>query len=124
MKAPLPTSFADADGQTVYIYRVALGSANGVSSTRSSAIAPLTFREGEIRQIQFVEDDTVMILWSNGSMSSFLAIGPSVAKHEQKEHHVLSAFPTGRSPNQILSLRTTTATAARHHRSLSRKRHR
>ena len=47
-----------------------LDSVNGVSSTRSTSIAALDLQEGEIRQLQFVEDDTLMILWSHPSMSS------------------------------------------------------
>lgn len=61
-------SSIDTDDKPVYIYQVILDSANGVSSTRNSAVVAISFQEGEIRQIQFVEDDTVMILWSSGSM--------------------------------------------------------
>ena len=55
--------------QIVYIYRVVLDSVNGVSSTRSTSRAALDLQEGEIRQLQFVEDDTLMVLWSHPSMS-------------------------------------------------------
>lgn len=51
----------------VYIYRTVLDSVNGVSSTRHASVAALTFQEGEIRQLQFVEDDTLMVLWSDAS---------------------------------------------------------
>ncbi|KAJ6031834.1 hypothetical protein N7540_002566 [Penicillium herquei] len=49
----------------VYIYRMVLDSVNGVSSTRSTSIAALNLSEGEVKQVQFVHDDTLMILWSN-----------------------------------------------------------
>jgi hypothetical protein len=52
----------------VYIYRVVSVSENGVSSTREICIGALNLQEGEIRQIQFVQDDTMMLLWSNDSM--------------------------------------------------------
>lgn len=53
---------------TVYIYRTVLDSINGVSSSRHTSFAAVTLQEGEIRQLQFVEDDTLMVLWSNSSM--------------------------------------------------------
>lgn len=49
----------------LYIYRVVLDSVNGVSSTRMTSIAALDLQEGDIRQLQFVEDDSLMILWSH-----------------------------------------------------------
>jgi anaphase-promoting complex subunit 4 len=52
----------------VYIYRVILDCENGVSSTRRTGIGAVDLQEGEIRQIQFVEDDTIMLLWSNNGM--------------------------------------------------------
>lgn len=52
-------------GHVLYIYRVVLDSVNGVSSTRTTSAAAFDFQEGEILQLQFVEDDTLMILWSH-----------------------------------------------------------
>lgn len=60
-------SSTDTDNEPVYIYQVILDSANGVSSIRNNAVVAISFQEGEIRQLQFVEDDTVMILWSSAS---------------------------------------------------------
>jgi anaphase-promoting complex subunit 4 len=54
----------------VYIYRVVSDSENGVSSTREICLGALDLQEGEIRQIQFVQDDTMMLLWSNNGMLS------------------------------------------------------
>ena len=54
----------------VYLYRVVLNSVGGVSSTRSTSLAILDLKNGEVRQLQFVSDDTLMILWRNGSKSS------------------------------------------------------
>ncbi|KAJ5764981.1 hypothetical protein N7520_004540 [Penicillium odoratum] len=56
----------------VYIYRVILDSSNGVSSTRNTSIATLDLQEGEIKQLQFVADDTLMILWSTPGSSYLL----------------------------------------------------
>ncbi|PYH45714.1 putative anaphase-promoting complex component Cut20/Apc4 [Aspergillus saccharolyticus JOP 1030-1] len=54
-------------------YRVVLNSENGVSSTKSISTAVIDFQGGEIRQIQFVEDDTMMmVLWSSPNGSSYL----------------------------------------------------
>ncbi|KAJ6054781.1 uncharacterized protein N7446_001502 [Penicillium canescens] len=55
-----------------YIYRVVLDSIGGVSSTRSTSIATLDLEEGTIRQLQFVADHTLMILWTNSRGSSHL----------------------------------------------------
>lgn len=57
---------------TVYVYRTVLDSVNGVSSTRHTSLAALTFQEGEIRQLQFVEDDTLTVLWSDASTCNTL----------------------------------------------------
>lgn len=53
----------------VYLYRVVLNSIGGVSSTRSTSLATLDLKNGEVRQLQFVSDDTIMILWRDSSKS-------------------------------------------------------
>ncbi|RAL05167.1 putative anaphase-promoting complex component Cut20/Apc4 [Aspergillus ibericus CBS 121593] len=53
-------------------YRVELDSENGVSSTRSTSTGALDLQEGEIRQVQFVEDDTIVVLWSNNNGTPYL----------------------------------------------------
>ena len=55
--------------QLVYIYRVALNSVGGVSSTSSASLAILDLQNGEVRQLQFVKDDTLMVLWRDSSKS-------------------------------------------------------
>ena len=55
----------------MYIYRTVLDCENGVSSTRPTSIGAIDLQEGEIRQIQFVEDDTIMVLWSNNGILRF-----------------------------------------------------
>lgn len=55
--------------QLVYLYRVVLNSVGGVSSTRSTSLATLDLQNGEVRQLQFVNDDTLMVLWRDGSKS-------------------------------------------------------
>lgn len=37
---------------------------NGVSSTKSVFLATFDLQNGDIRQVQFVEDGTIMILWT------------------------------------------------------------
>lgn len=56
----------------MYFYRVILDSSNGVSYTRSTSIAALDLQEGEIKQLQFVADDTLMILWATNQGPSYL----------------------------------------------------
>ncbi|CAG7942505.1 unnamed protein product [Penicillium nalgiovense] len=56
----------------VYLYRVVLNSVGGVSSTRSTSLATLDLQNGEVRQLQFVSDDTLMILWRDSRGSSHL----------------------------------------------------
>ncbi|RAK87373.1 anaphase-promoting complex component Cut20/Apc4 [Aspergillus costaricaensis CBS 115574] len=53
-------------------YRVELDSENGVSSTRRISTGALDLQEGEVRQVQFVEDGTVVVLWSNNKGTSYL----------------------------------------------------
>ena len=67
-KPVLGASHKKLTGTAVYIYRIVLDSINGVSSTKSTSIAAIDLLEGEIRQIQFVDDDSLMILWSNSRM--------------------------------------------------------
>lgn len=55
--------------ELVYLYRVVLNSVGGVSSTRSTSLATLDLQNGEVRQLQFVSDDTLMILWRDSSKS-------------------------------------------------------
>ncbi|KAL2822321.1 anaphase-promoting complex, cyclosome, subunit 4-domain-containing protein [Aspergillus cavernicola] len=56
----------------LYIYRVVLDSANGVSSIRQTFIGAINLHKGEIRQVQFVDDHKIMVLWSNNEGSSYL----------------------------------------------------
>ncbi|OOF95512.1 hypothetical protein ASPCADRAFT_397201 [Aspergillus carbonarius ITEM 5010] len=53
-------------------YRVELDSENGVSSTQSISTGALDLQEGEIRQVQFVEDDTIVVLWSSNKRTPYL----------------------------------------------------
>ncbi|KAL4913499.1 anaphase-promoting complex, cyclosome, subunit 4-domain-containing protein [Aspergillus aurantiobrunneus] len=56
----------------LYIYRVVLDSENGVSSTREAQVGAINLQEGVIHQVQFVEDDKMMVLWSNNGGSAYL----------------------------------------------------
>ncbi|KAJ5259423.1 hypothetical protein N7478_012404 [Penicillium angulare] len=56
----------------IYIYRVLFDSINGVSSTRTTSVASLNLQEGEIKQLQFSHDDTLMILWSTHPNPAYL----------------------------------------------------
>lgn len=66
----------------LYIYRVVLDSVNGVSSTRTTSATAFDLQEGEILQLQFVEDDSLMVLWSHRESTYLLALPfqPSNAK--------------------------------------------
>lgn len=70
----------------VYIYRTVLDSVNGVSSTRATSIATITLKEGEIRQLQFVQDNTLMVLWTDGGMSIALNWKFLITDSIQKDH--------------------------------------
>lgn len=59
-------------GASVYIYRVVLDTINGVSSTRKTSITAFSFKEGTVRQLQFVDDDTLMILHADNETAYLL----------------------------------------------------
>ncbi|KAJ6137253.1 Anaphase-promoting complex subunit 4 [Penicillium samsonianum] len=71
----------------VYLYRVVLNSVGGVSSTRSTSLATLDLQNGEVRQLQFVNDDTLMVLWRDSKGSSRLLNFPfrPASTHPQSE---------------------------------------
>ncbi|EEH15946.1 hypothetical protein PABG_06033 [Paracoccidioides brasiliensis Pb03] len=51
----------------LYLYRVLLNTVNGVSSTKAAFLAVLNLQNGNIKQIKFVEDGTMMLLLSDGN---------------------------------------------------------
>lgn len=57
-----------AKKHTAYIYRVVIDSENGVSSTREAHVGAINLKEGIIRQVQFIDNDKLMVLWSNNGM--------------------------------------------------------
>ncbi|CDM38272.1 hypothetical protein DTO013E5_8695 [Penicillium roqueforti] len=76
----------------VYIYRIVLDSVGGVSSTRSTSLATLDLQNGEVRQLQFVNDDTLMILWRDSKGSSHLLnfpFQPDSAQPQSEASHPL-----------------------------------
>ncbi|KAL4934471.1 putative anaphase-promoting complex component Cut20/Apc4 [Aspergillus undulatus] len=56
----------------LHIYRVVLDSENGVSSTREAQLGAINLQEGTIRQVQFIEENKIMVLWSNNSGTPYL----------------------------------------------------
>ncbi|KAL2818395.1 anaphase-promoting complex component Cut20/Apc4 [Aspergillus granulosus] len=56
----------------LYIYKVSIKSENGVSSTQEVFVGGIDFKEGVIGQVQFGEDDKMMVLWTNNEGTSFL----------------------------------------------------
>ncbi|KAJ5091262.1 Anaphase-promoting complex subunit 4 [Penicillium alfredii] len=75
------------DKYLVYIYRVTLESINGVSSTHSTSLAVLSLQQGEVRQVQFVDDNTLVILWTNKAGFSCLLnfpFQPATAQNQPK----------------------------------------
>lgn len=85
----------------VYIYRVILDSENGVSSTRSTSVAAVDLQQGEIRQIQLLEDGTIILLTSDDSTSTFSPNDPLLMR-EQKESPTSSTSPSERPPSSPL----------------------
>ncbi|KAJ5774954.1 hypothetical protein N7457_009850 [Penicillium paradoxum] len=94
----------------VYLYRIVLDSISGVSSTRSTSLATLNLQGGEVRQVQFVTDNTLMILWRDSKGSSHLLNFPfqpvSAQPHEEADllpsildYVECDSKPSGLSPN-------------------------
>ncbi|KAH8699046.1 putative anaphase-promoting complex component Cut20/Apc4 [Talaromyces proteolyticus] len=57
---------------TLLLYRAALVITNGVSSSRDISLASLRLPEGEIKQVQFVQDGTIAILHTDNANRSCL----------------------------------------------------
>ncbi|KAJ5161911.1 Anaphase-promoting complex subunit 4 [Penicillium capsulatum] len=104
---------------TIYIYRVVLDSINGVSSTRAISIAPIVLPGGEVRQLRFVDDDTLMVLWANSQGPSYLlnfpfqpssvrspsaSDTPSFIDYSPCDPHPTTAKPSGQAPPLDLSV--------------------
>lgn len=53
------------------IYKITIQCTNGVSSTKNVAVASLRLPGGEIKQAQFVEDGTIMLLYTESGNISF-----------------------------------------------------
>lgn len=70
-------AYADAP-KPVYLYRIVLDSVSGVSSTRSTSLATLNLQDGEVRQLQFVSDNTLMVLWRDSSKSAHIMTWPTL----------------------------------------------
>ncbi|CAI7669413.1 unnamed protein product [Penicillium viridicatum] len=77
----------------VYIYRVVLNSIGGVSSTSSTSLATLDLQNGEVRQLQFVKDDTLMVLWRDSKGSSHLLNFPFQSASAQSQHETTDPLP-------------------------------
>ncbi|PWY90049.1 anaphase-promoting complex component Cut20/Apc4 [Aspergillus heteromorphus CBS 117.55] len=88
-------------------YRVELDSENGVSSTRKTSTGAFDLQGGEIRQVQFVEDNTVMVLWSKDNGASYLLSLPfqaaSPAKPDLAPFSVDYGIHDPRSPDPVTS---------------------
>ncbi|KAJ6080859.1 hypothetical protein N7499_005733 [Penicillium canescens] len=86
-----------------YIYRVVLDSIGGVSSTRSTSIATLDLEEGTIRQLQFVADHTLMILWTNSRGSSHLLNFPfqPLSAHSNPPPFILDYIESEATPASL-----------------------
>ncbi|KAF4760510.1 hypothetical protein HAV15_005299 [Penicillium sp. str.  len=77
----------------VYLYRVVLNSVGGVSSTSSTSLATLDLQNGEVRQLQFVKDDTLMVLWRDSKGSSHLLNFPFQPASTQSQHQTTDPLP-------------------------------
>ncbi|OKL64108.1 hypothetical protein UA08_01046 [Talaromyces atroroseus] len=71
---------------TLIIYRIDIQCINGVSSSKATSVASLRLPNGEIKQVQFVEDGTVMLLYTNEDRSYLLnfPISPPSSKNDSE----------------------------------------
>ncbi|QGA15092.1 hypothetical protein EYB26_002748 [Talaromyces marneffei] len=69
---------------TLLIYKITIQCTNGVSSTKNVSVASLRLPGGEIKQAQFVEDGTIMLLYTEQGRSYLLdfPISPSNTDNE------------------------------------------
>ncbi|KAI9814210.1 MAG: hypothetical protein M1827_003376 [Pycnora praestabilis] len=58
----------------VYVYRVELMIENGVSSTRAVELCLISFLRGSIKDIKFVDDDSLMVIWSAEDHAQLLCL--------------------------------------------------
>ncbi|EFW18783.1 hypothetical protein D8B26_005595 [Coccidioides posadasii str. Silveira] len=69
---PAVSVFAAARSKTcpfiLYLERAVLTTINGVSSTETLLTATISLRQGTIMDVKFVEDGTIMLLWSDGNI--------------------------------------------------------
>ncbi|OAX78547.1 hypothetical protein ACJ72_07142, partial [Emergomyces africanus] len=57
----------------LYIYRVVIDTVNGVSSTKATLLAAINLHRGNITQIKFVEDGTLMLLLSDAGNTHLIS---------------------------------------------------
>lgn len=94
-------SRSNSSKDSFYIYRTVLDSVNGVSSTRSISVAAISLQGGEIRQLQFVDDDTLIVLWTSGGRP--ISQHPFYLKSSDLTYDqnipIYSTFPSNQPPH-------------------------
>ncbi|KAF3481127.1 uncharacterized protein GIQ15_03886 [Arthroderma uncinatum] len=68
-----------------YIYRNILTVVNGVSSTKASHLATVDLGSGSIRDLKFVEDGTLMLLWSSKASWHLVSVPYLASKQARLE---------------------------------------
>lgn len=88
----------------MYIHRAVLNSVNGVSSTRATSVASVVLPGGEVRQLRFLDDDTLLVLWSNSRRSLALSFA-SDTEYSQMDHLSSSTSHSSLIPPGLRRLR-------------------
>lgn len=69
----------ESDVDSVCLLRIVLHIENGISSTGDADVAYLSLGSGEIRDVKFVDDDFILVLWhGEGKYASYIAIGATL----------------------------------------------
>jgi anaphase-promoting complex subunit 4 len=82
----------------VLIYRITIQCINGVSSSKATSVASLRLPSGEIKQVQFVQDGTVMLLYTDEgklsiNLSAILEVKESKANTYSTRPLLSTQFP-------------------------------
>jgi anaphase-promoting complex subunit 4 len=101
---------------TVYILRVSLSIESGISTTTGKDWAAMEFGRGCVKDLKFLDDDTMLVLWNSAGKYTSIMINYPHSNHGTEETCIF-AIPYNGSPNSINSesgemMRYTPETAA------------
>ncbi|EED21355.1 anaphase-promoting complex component Cut20/Apc4, putative [Talaromyces stipitatus ATCC 10500] len=88
---------------TLLIYKITIQCTNGVSSTKNISVASMRLSKGEIKQAQFVDDGTIMLLYANKDRSYLLNFYISTSSSDADE---TESFPQYTTTTDLQSLPT------------------